>query len=191
MDGDDPIRAMWRGQATKEIPQMSVEVLQERSGRLARKVAWRKWAETVAGGIGLVAFAVFGVRWHKAPLLLVACALLVLGEAVILVGMWRRSVMAPAPVGATTAEFLAHYRAELGRERDLLSTVPRWYLAPIMPGLAVFPFAVCVTVGVPWGWVSAVWLASLGLTCVVIVALNRRAARKVARELEALGGGAS
>jgi hypothetical protein len=191
MNGDDPIRAMWRKQPTTEMPEMSAEQLHKKSDQLARKVTSRKWVETVAGGVGLVAFAVLGVRWRETPLLLFACALLVLGEAVVILGMWRRSVVTPAPVSATTADFLAHYRAELGHERDRLWTVPIWYLGPIAPGLAVFPFAVCVSAGLPWGWVCATWLPSLVLTCAIIAYLNRRVARRIAREIESLGGSAS
>jgi hypothetical protein len=122
------------------------------------------------------------------PLVWAACAVLVVGEAVVVAGVWRRSRRAAAPPDGTTAEVLAHYRGELLRERETLRTVWRWYLAPVLPGLVLFPVAVCVQVGIralPVGVGCAV--ATLGV-CALVVAVNRRAAGKVAREIEALGG---
>src|SRR5277367_4192791 len=120
MNGDDLLRALWRDQPTKEIPEMTIEVLRERSGRLARKATTRKWGETIAGAVSMLLLAALGVHVPGAPLLQLACVLLVVGEGVVIAGMWRHSTPASAPVGAATGEFLGYYRGELARERDFL-----------------------------------------------------------------------
>jgi hypothetical protein len=186
MNGDD-LRALWRDQPTKEIPEMTIEVLRERSGRLARKVATRKWSETIAGAVCMLLLAALGLHVPGAPLLQLACALLVVGEGVVIAGLWRRSAPAPAPVSAATAELLGYYRGELARERDLLKTMAAWYLAPVAPGLFLFPLGACAALGVPMLAVGVVATVSTAITCVILVALYRRSARRIARELEALG----
>src|ERR1039458_6973482 len=162
---------------------MSVEVLQERSGRLSRKVAARKWSETIAGSLSMVPLGALGL-WASTPLLRLSCALLVVGEAIVIVGMWRVSAMAPAPSGASTQDLLSFYRGELGRERDRLWTIVRWYLAPVAPGIVLLPFGVYAALGISSPVVDVVTLASTALTYVIIVALHRRSARRIARELE-------
>jgi len=189
MDGDD-IRALWRGQEAKEIPEMSLELLQARSGRLASKVAVRKWSETVAGGLSMFALGAWGLL-ASTPLLRLSCALLVVGEAIVIAGMWRVSAKAPAPVGASTQDLLSFYRGELGRERDRLWTIARWYLAPVAPGIVLLPFGVYSALGISSPGVNVVTLGSTALAYVIIIALHRRSARRIARELESLGGSAS
>jgi hypothetical protein len=188
MNGDDPLRALWRDQPTKEIPEMTVEVLNVRSARLARKVSVRKWSETIAGGVSMLLLAALGVHAAEAPLLQVACILLVVGEGIVIAGMWRRSTPVAAPVGASTREFLAYYRGELARERDRLWTIARWYLAPVAPGLVLFGVAVCMALGIRSFTVGAVAAISTAITYAIIVAAHRRAARKIDREIDALGG---
>jgi hypothetical protein len=102
--------------------------------------------------------------------------------------MWRRSAAAPAPVGATTDDFLAYYRGELAKERNRLWTIARWYLAPVAPGIVLFGIAGCMALGVWNVTVGAVALVSIAITYGIIVAAHRRAARKIDREIEALGG---
>ena len=185
MNGDDPLRAMWREQPTKEIPEMSLDTLRARSGELARKVSRRKWGESIHGGVA-IALAVLGVRAIHWPMIQLACLLLAVGEAVVIVGMWRRSAPVPAPIDATGADFLAYYRGELARERDRLWTIASWYLAPVVPGLLVLFVGVPIALGLVT--VAVISVASIALTYAVIIALYRRSARRIGREIAALGG---
>lgn len=189
MTSDDPLRALWRDQPTKEVAEMSIEVLRERSDRLARKVSQRKWSETVAGGVSIALLAALGVRLTIAPLVQLACALLVVGEAAVLASLWRRSSPRPEPLSGATASYLASYRDALAKERDLLGSIWRWYLAPVVPGLVLFPIAVCVEIGVSPVIVGAGTVASVGLVCAIIVFAQRRTSRKLAREIDALDAG--
>jgi hypothetical protein len=188
MAADDPLRALWRAQPTKEIPEMSLEQLRERSGRLARKVAARKWAETIAGSVSMLFLAALGALATGAHLLQLACILLVVGEAIVIAGMWRRSAPTAAPVGASTGEYLGFYRGELAKERDRLRTMARWYLAPVAPGIFLLPIAVCAAIGVPLLVVGVVATVSTAFTYAIIVAVQRRSARRIAFEIEALAG---
>jgi hypothetical protein len=167
---------------------MTIGVLRERSGRLARKVAVRKWSETVGGGLSMILLTALAVHVTGALLLRLTCALLVVGEGVVIAGMWRRSAPAPAPVSVVTGEYLAYYRRELAKERRLLGTIARWYLAPVAPGILLLPIAVCSALGVPLLAVGALATVSTALTYAVIVALHARSARRIGREIDALGG---
>jgi hypothetical protein len=189
MNGDDPLRALWRDQPTKELPEMTLDVLHGRSKRLTRKVSTRKWSETIAGAACMLLLAALGARVAGAPLLRLTCLLLVVGEGIVIAGMWRRSTVTAAPVGATTRAFLDYYRAELARERDRLKTIARWYLAPVAPGIFLLPIALCAAVRGPTLVAGAITTVATALTYVILVALYRRSAGKIGREIDALGGG--
>jgi hypothetical protein len=189
MNGDEDLRALWRQQPVKEVREMTIEDLREHRVRLAKKESRRLWSETIAGAISMALLTALGVRAAGAPLVQVACAMLVIGEGVVIANLWRRGRPGLVPLDASTASHLAHYRTELAKERNLLATVAAWYLAPTLPGLMLFPIAVALEIGVSPVIVGAVTIASLALVEAIIVAVNRRQARRLAQEIEALGAG--
>jgi hypothetical protein len=189
MNGDDQLRALWRDQPVKEVPEMTIQVLREQSGRLAKKVSRRRWAETISGGTSMVLLVALAARVREAPLVQISCAMLVIGEAIVIANLWRRGRSSSAPLDASMTSHLAYYRAELARERDLLATVARWYLAPTLPGLVFFPIAVALEIGVSPVIVGTATIASLALVEAIIVVVHRRAAGRLAKEIEALGAG--
>ena len=186
MTTEDRLRALWFDQPVQATPGFSIEAVLARDGRLLRQVAVRRWSETIAGAASIAALAVLGARVPELPLVQLACALLVAGEAVVIGGLWR-SRPRPAPaLTASTAEHLAHLRGELVRERDLLASFWRWYLAPVAPGLLLLAVAACGAIGIPPSITLHASVASLGLVYAVIVAVQKRRSRRLAQEIEAL-----
>lgn len=182
------IRALWRGQPVEQLPAMCIETLRERSEGIVRKAARRRWAEAISGGLSMALLAAVGWRLRTAaPLVSLSCILLVVGEAFVIRMMWRRSRPAMPPLGETTSAMLAHYQAELGRERDLFFSYWRWYVAPVVPGLLLFPVGASAALGWNEWIVGSVWAASLAATWAVIAVLTRRAARRLERQIASLG----
>lgn len=88
-----------------------------------------------------------------------------------------------------------HLRAQLLRQRDLLRGVPKWYLAPFIPGILGVYFATAYGVAQVRGWEVAlrgIW-QPLGLTVVFfcfVAWLNLRAAKQLdgrVASLDAMG----
>jgi hypothetical protein len=196
-DSLEDLRALWRDQPTPPVTaEITPEALRERAAKLARQSRRRNVRETVAGGLGAAATAWVG--WVvPIPLAQIGCALLVLGTIWVLVVLWRRGRARPAPAPtAPTAEHLAHLRAELARERDLLGSVVSWYLAPLVPGLVLMPLGMILEVAkrapAAWAWLTMlIWIACGAIAMVAVAWLNRRKSRQLAREIEALDAGGS
>ena len=72
--------------------------------------------------------------WH------VSCAVLLLGCAFAAVSLFRRSgpLVRDAPPAAALVQF---HRAQLEHERDMLRGMWRWYVLPVMPGIALVAYA--------------------------------------------------
>jgi hypothetical protein len=189
MNGDEQLRALWRDQPVKEVPEMTIQALRERSHALAKKMSWRRWAETISGAISMALLTALAAHLRAAPLVQIACAMLVIGEGIVIANLWRRGRPGEAPLDGSTASHLAQLRADLAKERDLLASVARWYLAPTLPGLVFFPIAAALEIGVSAVVVGAWTIASLVIVEAIIVLVQRRAARRLTQEIDALGTG--
>jgi len=182
----DPIQALWADQPKEDFV-MSPADLQKRASKLQSVVRRRNAIEYAAGALVI---AVFSTVAFVMPGVLakIGCALIAAGTAYV---MWRLHVLARAASRdeMSAAESLSHfYRHELARQRDALASIWRWYLGPLVPGMVVYWAAMVVNIPVrPAAWVTAV--LGLALTAAVftaVAALNKRAAKKLQTEIDAL-----
>lgn len=127
----DP-RAIWAADDA-HLPPLSPADLRGRDARFRRRVRRRNLVEYVAGGVVVALFGAIGARAQDG-LFRIACAAIVLGVVAVLFSLRRRGA-AHRPDDAVPVR--DHYRAELSRQRDALASVWRWYLAPLVPGLAL------------------------------------------------------
>ena len=83
-----------------------------------------------------------------------------------------------------------YYRRELLRQRDALGTIWKWYLGPMVPGLAIF--LVGASLQTPPGAHKQLWISiTVALSIVVfggVGALNAWGARRLQRRIDELGG---
>ena len=186
---DEDIRTLWQTQPKKENHVMSTEALTLMESKLTRKVRWRNLRETVAAGIVVVVFLAYA-GWLPGSstggaLMRVASALTAMGAVLVITKLRRDGSPLPAPpAAAPTSDHLAHCRASLERQRDLLRGVPVWYLGPFIPGFVVF------TIG---AWLASprhqpvvvTFLSGLAVAAFVLV-INRRGARKLQSAIDGL-----
>jgi hypothetical protein len=94
----------------------------------------------------------------------------------------------PVPARATADTCIAGYRRELERQRRLLRDVWLWYIAPFLPGLAIFLIgAVQVKGGASRvGPGFLLLLAILAGVCFLIAGLNYLESRRLKREIDSL-----
>lgn len=169
-------------------PEVTMEEILTRADALRRKVRFSNTMELVAGAfvvVYFIAMATVPVFGGLPAMSRVGAALIACAAIFVLTYLFLRSARAEPRRDLST---LACYREDLERRRALLASVPKWYIAPFWPGMALFfagifvehwhepgappVFVVCVLVVVAVN--ASIWLA------------NRRAARKLAAELASL-----
>ncbi|MBY8829596.1 hypothetical protein [Hephaestia mangrovi] len=183
----DPTQALWGGQPiTPSRP--TPEQLAHRARELDRRVRRRNALEYGAGALLIPIFGAVALMQHD-WLLRAACAAILLGVIVVLRGVHVHGGAARKEDWA--APVLDHHRAQLVRQRDALRSVWQWYLAPLVPGLALLFAAVWRMAYVHAGALAATARIVPAVLIAVIVFtgihwLNRAAARRLTRAIDAL-----
>jgi hypothetical protein len=131
---DRSLRALWQSGAA-EIAPLPIAEIKRRAGKLSDSIARRNRREYIAIGIVVIVFALYAIFL---PGSLLKIGSLLVGAGAIFVG-WQlaRRSSRPDP-DAEAADVRTYYRARLVTEEHMLARVGRWYLAPLIPGLAVF-----------------------------------------------------
>lgn len=183
----DPIVNLWTAQEADTHAPSTAE-LADRARRFRRRLWVRDLTEYVAGALVIAAFGHiafttpdWGVR--------IACATLVAGACIVLRNLWRRRPVEDA--AALAADSLAHYRGLLVAQRDTLASVGRWYLAPFVPGMALFIAATVRAQAEASSIAAALVSGGAGAAVIggifgLVLWLNRRAARAIDAEIAAL-----
>jgi hypothetical protein len=183
----DPFRELWTGQPLEPVA-MSVEAMHARARRFQARVRGRNLTEYAAAALVMVVFGRLVVEAPAWPARL-GGVLIALGAVYVCVRLHLLARAAGRDELARVESWADFHRAELVRQRDALHAVWRWYLGPLVPGLAVFcltpafipdkPLLVR-TVGVVAG------LAICAATVLGVWRLNARAADALQREIDDL-----
>ncbi|GAC1351944.1 MAG: hypothetical protein NVSMB1_09880 [Polyangiales bacterium] len=177
----------WQTQEATMSP-VSLDQVMAKARKFQRRIWFRNLREHLAATIVVLAF---GARlWSSENWAVhLGCAGIVIGAIFISVrlaieGRSRRV----EDIGAvTTVEYLKFYRRELIRQRDLLKRVVRWYLAPLVPGTAVLLVGeLLASYRIDVRPVVVTVLLFL-IVFVGVARLNAHGARKLQREIDALG----
>ena len=128
----DPLQSLWAAQDADAQPP-SADALRRRARRLHRRVWLRDSLEYAAAAVVVAVFAWYAQRSPNG-VYTAGCVAIIAGALTVAAGLWRRRARR-TPGAEATAD---HLRSELVRQRDLLASVPRWYLAPMVPGLLLF-----------------------------------------------------
>ncbi|MES2755660.1 MAG: hypothetical protein V4659_13470 [Pseudomonadota bacterium] len=183
----DPIQQLWAAQPIAPHP-LDPAALARRAAQLRRQTWLRDGLEYTAGAVGIAIFAMYALR-SDSRWMWAACALVIAGAVFTMVGLWRRRVRAaPGAIAATSADYL---RTQLTGQRDSLASVWRWYLAPLVPGFAVFTVAIWLQVAERHSLLRASvgGVFTTALVAIMFYALhriNRAAARQLDDEITAL-----
>jgi hypothetical protein len=192
-ESERELMELWRSQPAP-ADGLDLEVLMARSTTFTRQIRHRnlrEWGAALLVGLG---FTVLGVTSTDAALRL-SCALSVAGAVLVSWVLARRGREQPLPLEATSLEHLRVHRENLAIQEKLLRSVPRWYIAPLMPGLLLFDVANFMDLHAnpahrrPSGLSLAVELIAFGLQVGLVAVIgwaNHVAARKLGEELRAL-----
>jgi len=187
---DRQLRELWQGQKTEGV-RMSVAEVQASAGKFQRRIKGRN-AREYAAAAAVVLF--FGFEFWQAGDLLarIGFALLIAGICYLAWQLHARGSWSPLPRDAGLSSYVEYKRRELERQRDALSSVWRWYLGPLVPGLVVLMLAFGRAnpghLQHMWLFV-AIYAAVVAALFVGIGKLNSAAARKLQKEIDELDEG--
>lgn len=177
----------WRSQPAPAMDAGVLVALEKefahRQAKLARQLFWRDIREATAGVLVAAVFARVGWTMGAHGWPISVAVLLMLGLSGYFVRERVRTRRAAPGPEAALLERVETEIAEVRRQRDLLGSVLRWYLAPCLAAAAILVTTVLVYAPVPAGIkfaVAAAAAAICGLVGWAVVVLNHRA---VAREL--------
>lgn len=171
MANEDPLR-VWQEQPV-EGAAPPLEEIRRRAGKFESRIRNRNRREYIGAAVVLAAFT-FYFFWFSDLLVRVGSVLIIAGTIYVVRQLYRRSTPAAMPAEFGLTASVEFYRSELVRQRDLLQSVWKWYLAPFVPGMVMFsrgkiPFLTSNTIvfGLVW------WM-------------NRRGAGRLTRQIEEL-----
>lgn len=186
---DDFISALWQSQ-DGDARRPSNEDLAARAVALHRRVMWRDRIEYAAGILVAVLFIAVVIAVPDTGIR-IACLVIVAGVGFTCLNLYRRRVPAPDDnVGQACRDY---YRRELGRQRDALHSVWRWYLGPLVPGMVLLFVAIAYrTIPVAGWWATIRELGPIALAIAgfffLLHLLNRLAARRLQSTIDAIDG---
>ena len=185
----DPLFDLWAAESA-DARFTERDALERKRTEFERRVRRRNLAEYLSGGLVIPVFAWFA--WLTAQggetILTLGWLFATAGMVVVLAALYRRAGNLPRQ---PETDCRSHLRTQLEHQRRALASVPRWYLAPLTPGIALvlvgsmFPLAREAGWGIALGGV-AIPAAVVAAIFAGIAWLNRRAARALEREIAAL-----
>ena len=177
---------LWQNQKTEGV-RMSVEQVRLEAGRFQRKISARNLREYAAA---LAVTVFFGWEFSRTTDLMVR-----IGFGLILAGtayvVWHLlSLGSPGTLDeqAGLENWIQFRRRELVRQRDLLRSIWRWYLGPMVPGLVVVIAASLRHGRSHLAFVFGVTVYALAVAAFFVWGgrLNARAAEKLQRQIDEL-----
>jgi len=173
---DDP-RKIWQNQEVEEM-KLSVEELRAKAAKFQSRIRWRNVREQVAALIVVVLIGRFLWETHV-TVERIGFALVIAGAVYYVwhLRKWGAPKFLPADMGR--ADCIKFYRGELERQRDLLRSVWKWAIGPLIPGLLlIFTYSIAAAPSAErWRPIISVTVSSAII--VVIGWMNQRAARRL------------
>lgn len=167
---------------------MSIAQIQASATKFQRKIGWRNVREYVAA-IAVVLFFAYEFWRAGDPLARIGFGMIIAGTIYVVAHLYLKGAGSPLPRDAGLSSYIEFQRRELVRQRDLLSSVWRWYLGPLVPGLAVLIVAF-------WranpghlkfmGLYAAIYAGVVAALFLGIARMNTSAARKLQRQIDEL-----
>jgi len=183
--GDD-LKSLWQNQQVQPKA-FSLDEVRKKAARFERKIQVRNRLESMTGVGVILVFLYYLYRfpyfWAR-----VGCWLCLAGLLLVIYRLNSKAAAGRMPEDAGLESCISFHRGELERQRDLLRTVWRWYLGPLVPGILVFCAAIIaphVRHPADW-WRAAPFLLIMVLWFLITGWINGRAANKLQARIEEL-----
>jgi len=184
---NDEICNLWQAQGSGPAP-LTLEELRRKGGKFRSQIARRNLREYVVTALMMPYFAYFA--WtSRLPAMRMGNGLMMAGLLYMAYQLHRRAAAGEAPAEMAWKTCVAFHRAELERQRDALGGVWKWYLGPLVPGLATILGAGCMAGFQRSTLAGMVALAASGVVALGMAwigRLNMRTAAGIQRQIDAL-----
>jgi hypothetical protein len=178
----DDIRSVWQNQPLENKP-MPLEEIRRQARQFENRIQSRNLREYAGGAVGVAVFTYY-LFMFPSPIARAGSVLSIAGMLLIMAQIYRRAAPGKMPADLAWTGSLGFHRRELVRQRDLLRSVWRWYIGPIVPGLVVFTAGTMPKHG-PW-WMFLVLALFYLVVLGGIVWINYRAAKRLDRQIAEL-----
>lgn len=183
-DPSDTLRRAWQGQRPPETPP-TLDDVRRRAQQFSRRIRWRNAREYVAGTVVMLWILTDMVRGGFNGLADVGGLVIIAGVGYVLRQLYRRGQTDTLRSDLGMVDALSFHRSELVRQRDLVMSVWRWYLLPLLPGTVLVSLGRAIEHPERWGRAlgTSVGMAAL---LALVAWLNRRAGTRLQRDIAAL-----
>ncbi len=131
----DDIRNVWQNQPLENTT-MPLEEIRSKARQFEKRIRHRNLREYLGGVVGIAAFTFYLFKFPN-PVMRAGSILTIAGVLYVLLRLYKQASPGTLPADLTLSASVEFHRRELARQRDLLRTVWRWYIGPIVPGLVV------------------------------------------------------
>lgn len=180
----DDLRDLWQKQEVEPMT-ISVNELRVKAAKFQRRIRWRNLREQAAC---LLVIMAFGVMSWKIPQTVprLSCLLIVAGAIYVAwhIQKWGTPKVVPSELGR--ANCVGFYRDELERQRNLLRSIWKWYLGPLIPGMSLLVMYGIWATPADRRWFPITYAAAAGAFFWLVGWLNQRAARRLQGQIAEL-----
>lgn len=173
---DDP-RNLWQNQEVEEM-KIPVEQLRAKAAKFQSRILWRNVREHVAALIVILWAGTTLWRASHAPER-IGFALLIAAAIYYMWHLWTRGFAKPLPAALAAADCVRFYRGELERQRDLLRSIWKWAIGPIIPGVALLDIYALISPPSGRRLFSVISIAVQAAIVLIVGWLNLRAAKRL------------
>lgn len=179
------VQEIWQSQPTEGI-EMSIDEIRGRAVKFERKVRMRNLREYAGALVGTVGVTYLFVRLHDVPAR-IALAMLLAGIAYLTYQLHHRGSATELPGAMGARPWLQFYRGQLERQRDFLRGIWKWYLGPLIPGMATFSSAAAIVHPHLRNLVAMLLSNTFMVVLFVFIwKLNQRAANRLQKQIDEL-----
>jgi hypothetical protein len=175
------LKNLWQEQKV-EIMRFSVDEIRRKADTFRSKIRRRNIREYLGAAFVVLASSWYFVTINK-PIPRISFALMIAGTLYVAYRLYRMGSARETPAGMGYATGLNYYRSELERQRDLLRRVWSWYLAPLIPGLALLIGWSLFSAPPARRWYVAAYMVVAAALFWGIAHLNKRAAQRLDRRI--------
>lgn len=185
----EDLRDIWQNQET-EVMKLSIAELRAKAMKFQKGIRLRNLREQVACIFVIISFA---GAYRMIPLTIprISFALIIAGTVYVAWYLQARGAAPALPAEMGRSNCIDFYRRELEKQRDLLRNVWKWYLGPLIPGMALFVSWSIVIARPERRWFPIAFAAFCAVVFWGIGWLNDRGARHIDRQIRELNACAS
>jgi hypothetical protein len=181
----DDLRNLWQKQEAEEVKMISVDELRVKAAKFQSRIRWRNLREQAAC---LFVVAAFGAMSWKTPQTVprIGFALIIAGAIYVAwhIQKWGSAKVLPADLGR--ANCVGFYRDELERQRNLLRSIWKWYLGPLIPGMSLLVIYGIWVAPPDRRWFPISYAVAAAALFWLVGWLNQRAARRLEGQITEL-----